>query len=118
MRNRSGSLLKKCQIEKGLVPATTAAGLSPLQDTESFLLLKEIMEYPQWVEESGRAYEPHRLVVYLQRLAADFHLFYSKHRVLGESAEKSGARASLAMGVRNVIHNGLGLLGVSAPEQM
>jgi arginyl-tRNA synthetase len=101
-----------------LVPATTAAGLSPLQDAESFLLLKEIMEYPQWVLESGRAFEPHRLVIYLQALAADFHLFYSKHRILDAPVEVAQARLGLALGVKMVLRNALALLGVSAPEQM
>jgi arginyl-tRNA synthetase len=112
------SLLKKCQVEKGLVPARTADGLNSLQDPESFLLLKEIMEYPQWVLESGRAFEPHRLVIYLQMLAADFHLFYSKHRILDAPTDVAQARLGLALGVKMVLRNALALLGVSAPEQM
>jgi arginyl-tRNA synthetase len=76
------------------------------------------MEYPQWVVDSGRAYEPHRMVVYLQNLAADFHLFYSKHRILDASVEVAQARLGLALSVKNVIRNALDLLGVSAPEQM
>jgi arginyl-tRNA synthetase len=58
------------------------------------------------------------LVVYLNGLAANFHVFYAKHRVIGEKPETARARLSLALGVKNVIHNALALLGVSAPEQM
>ena len=111
------SLLKKC-AEKGLTPQTQAGAFGSLVEPEPLLLLKEIMEYPQWVVESGRAYEPHRIVTFLQALAGDFHLFYSKHRILDAPAEVAEARLSLALGVKTVIRNGLELLGVSAPEQM
>ena len=111
------SLLRKCE-EKGLKPGNRAGEFISLIEPEAFLLLKEIMEYPQWVVESGRAYEPHRMVAYLQTLAGDFHLFYSKHRFLDAPADVAKARLSLALGVKTVIQNALGLLGVSAPEQM
>ncbi|HUO56838.1 MAG TPA: DALR anticodon-binding domain-containing protein, partial [bacterium] len=111
------SLLKKC-AERGLVPANQAAEFTPLTEPESLLLLKEIMEFPQWVAESGRTFEPHHVVVYLQGLAADFHVFYTKHRILDASPEVARARLGLALGVRNVLRNALELLGVSAPEQM
>ncbi|HEY5039170.1 MAG TPA: arginine--tRNA ligase, partial [bacterium] len=111
------SLLKKTG-ERGFVPVLKASGFGSLREEEAFLLLKELMDYPQWVAESGRAYEPHRMVVYLQTLAADFHLFYSKHRILDAPKEVAEARLGLALGVKNVIRNALSLIGVSAPEQM
>lgn len=111
------SLLKKC-AENNLLPSKNAVDFEPLQDVESFLLLKEIMEYPKWVLESGKALEPHRLVIYLQSLAANFHLFYSKQRILDAPPEVARARLALALGVKTVIRNSLALLGVSAPDQM
>lgn len=111
------SLMKKCS-ERGLEPARLSGDFVPLKESESFLLLKEIMEYPQWVVESGRALEPHRIVVYLHNLAADFHLFYTKHRILDASPEIAKARLGLAVAVKTVLRNALGLLGVSAPDQM
>lgn len=111
------SLLKKC-AERGFHPAKLAGEFSPLQEPETFLLLKEIMEYPQWVVESAKAYEPHRMVVYLHNLAADFHLFYTKHRILDAAPETASARLGLALAVKTVLQNALGLLGVTAPEQM
>jgi arginyl-tRNA synthetase len=111
------SLLKKC-AEKELLPSNSNKELETLTEPEAFLLLKEIMEYPQWVVESGKAHEPHRIVVFLQTLAADFHLFYTKHRILDAPEETARARLALALGVKTVIRNALSLLGVSAPEQM
>jgi arginyl-tRNA synthetase len=80
--------------------------------------LKELLEYPQWVLESGKALEPHRLVVYLQTLAADFHVFYAKLRILDAPPQTANARLALALGVKTVLRNGLRLLGVSVPDQM
>jgi arginyl-tRNA synthetase len=111
------SLLKKC-ADNNLKPSRNAVDFEPLQDVESFLLLKEIMEYPQWVLESGKALEPHRLVIYLQSLAANFHLFYSKQRILDAPQDVAQARLALALGVKTVIRNALALLGVSSPDQM
>ena len=111
------SLLRRA-AESGFAPSGDLADLKELREPEEFLLLKEILEYPQWVEESGRAYEPHRVVVYLQNLAASFHLFYGKHRILDSPKKLGDARLALAMGVKNVLRNGLGLLGVSSPESM
>ncbi len=111
------SLLKKC-AERGLHPAKLSGGFAPLTEPESFLLLKQIMEYPQWVVESAKSYEPHRMVVYLHNLAADFHLFYTKHRILDASPETARARLGLALAVQTVLQNAMGLLGVTAPEQM
>jgi arginyl-tRNA synthetase len=111
------SLLKKA-AEKGFAPAADLKSLKELGEPEEMALLKEILEYPQWVEESGRSYEPHRIVAYLQNLAAQFHVFYAKHRILDSTPALGNARLSLAMGVKNVIRNALGLLGVSSPEAM
>ena len=111
------SLLKKC-AEKGLRPVKSTGEFASLQEPETFLLLKEIMEYPQWVVESAKSFEPHRMVVYLHNLAANFHLFYTKHRILDASPEIAKARLGLALAVQTVLQNALKLLGVSAPEQM
>ncbi len=111
------SLLKKA-VDAGFKVASDLEDLSQLGAVEEMGLLKEILEYPQWVEESGRSYEPHRIVAYLQNLAAQFHLFYAKHRILDSPPALGNARLALAFGVKNVIRNALDLLGVSAPETM
>jgi arginyl-tRNA synthetase len=111
------SLLRK-GVERGRKAATEAGPFALLVEPEEKLLMKELMEFPRWVSDSARAYEPHRIIIYLQTLAADFHLYYSKHRVLDAEPALSEARLGLAQGVRTVLHNALALLGVSAPEQM
>jgi arginyl-tRNA synthetase len=111
------SLLRKT-AEKGFAPSMEAGKMSSLQLDEETALLRRILEFPQQVSESGKALEPHRVVAYLQVLAAEFHLFYAKHRILDADPEVANARLSLALGVKNVLRNALELLGISAPEQM
>ncbi len=111
------SLLRKT-AERGFAPALEAEKMSSLGLDEEKALLKRILEFPQQVAESGKALEPHRVVTYLQVLAAEFHVFYAKHRILDAEPEVANARLSLALGVKNVLRNALELLGVSAPEQM
>jgi arginyl-tRNA synthetase len=114
---RIESLLRKCR-ERGLEPFRSAEDFRPLREPEALLLLKEIMEYPKWVVDSAQSSEPHRMVVFLQTLAADFHFFYSKHRILDAPEGVARARLGLALGVQTILKNALGLLGVSAPGQM
>ena len=61
---------------------------------------------------------PHRLTRYLEELAAAFHRFYGECRILTEDAGLSSARWWLTMATRQVLANGLGVLGVTAPERM
>jgi arginyl-tRNA synthetase len=61
---------------------------------------------------------PHTLVHYLREVANDFHTYYNAHQFLVDDAELRDARLTLIQGLRQVIRNGLGLLGVSAPEAM
>ena len=62
--------------------------------------------------------EPHGLTVYLRKLAESFHVFYTKCRVINEDQRLSAARLALVRATRTVFDNGLGILGVSAPERM
>jgi len=62
--------------------------------------------------------EPHRITFYLQELAAMFHPYYNKNRVVTEDSQLTNARLYLCAAVRTVMQNGLKLLGVSAPEEM
>lgn len=83
-----------------------------------FALIRKMTEFPLTVELCVKALEPQRLTVYLGELAAAFHSFYQKCRVVTEDKELSAARLGLCLAVRQVIANGLNLLGVSAPESM
>jgi arginyl-tRNA synthetase len=106
----------------GAVPAAASAGVeafSALVEEEELDLVRTLASYGEVVEIAARDLEPHRLVFYLQELAATLHRFYNRHRVLGdENPGRVGARLALLDLVRRVIAAGLGLLGVTAPERM
>jgi len=85
---------------------------------EEIMLIKYISRYPEVVEGSAQALEPHRFTFYLNELAAVFHSYYNKHRVVGEDAALSRARLFLVNAVGVVLRNALRILGVTAPEKM
>jgi arginyl-tRNA synthetase len=90
--------------------------LSALAQPEEIDLIKQLADFPAFVEGAAAAREPHRVTGYLEGLARTAHAWYHKYRVLGEPEE--GARLVLARAVRQVLANGLTLLGISAPERM
>src|SRR5690242_5416554 len=92
------------------------ADLSVLTEPEEVDLLKALTEFPGLVADAARALEPHRVTGYLAGVARIAHAWYHKYRVLGEREET--ARLVLAAGVRQVLANGLTLLGISAPDRM
>lgn len=92
--------------------------LSSLNLPEELELIKILISYPDLIEESALALEPHRLTYYLQEAAGKFHFYYNRHRIIGEEKNVSKARIALARAVKIVIGNTLALLGVDAPERM
>jgi len=96
-----------------------ADALAPLALAEEFELIRAVAAYGETIELAARDLEPHRVVFYLQELAAALHRFYNHHRVLGdEDVPRMAARLALLETVRRVLAAGLGLLGVTAPERM
>ena len=95
-----------------------AAGvdLGVLVEPEETDLLKELAAFPDIVARAAETLEPHRVTGYLDGLARLAHAWYHKYRVLGEPEET--ARLVLAAAVRQVLANGLHLLGISAPDRM
>jgi len=87
-----------------------------LREPDELDLMKELAEFPAIVAGAAQALEPHRLTGYLEGLARMAHAWYHKYRVLGEPEER--ARLVLAAAVRQVLGNGLRLLGISAPDRM
>ncbi len=81
-------------------------------------LIKKLLLYPMVLENAARSLEPHRITFYLQELAGMFHTYYHNHRVIGDDLALSGARLSLCRGIKIVLNDALGILGVSAPEKM
>ena len=92
------------------------ADLSSLTQPEEIELIKELAEFPETVQRAAAALEPNRLTTYLEGLARVAHAWYHKYRVLGEPEE--AARLVLARAARQVLANGLTLLGIGAPERM
>src|SRR3989454_581698 len=89
---------------------------SGLTQPEELDLLKELAAFPGVVARAAETLEPHRITGYLEGLARIAHAWYHKYRVLGEPEERE--RLGLAAAVRRVLANGLGLLGITAPERM
>jgi arginyl-tRNA synthetase len=112
------SVLRHAAETGHAVPAAEAAPLARLDAPEELDLLRALFHLPQVVTGAARAREPHRVPTYLRGVAESFHRFYQAHRVVSDDAERTAARLALCAGVRQVLRNGLGLLGVSAPERM
>ncbi|MBI4356975.1 MAG: arginine--tRNA ligase [Gammaproteobacteria bacterium] len=89
-----------------------------LKTKEEERLLGKLSEYPDCVEAAAKQYEPHPVAHYLQECAGCFHRYYNEHRVLVEEPPLRNARLALSLAVKQVVANGLSLLGVSAPDTM
>ena len=94
------------------------ADLSLLTEEAEGILLKRLQAYPDMVKAACDKLEPHQVANYLKELAGEFHSFYNATKVLVDDENLSLARAALVLAVKQVIHNGLDLLGVSAPDTM
>lgn len=129
-----------------VVPPAGTVDWNVLGSPDDLDLIKPLAEYPALLEASAQALEPHRLTYYLQDLAARLHAYYYKHRILPPALESevdgqdplktavpeaeqgrkgemlvpalTAARLCLFRSVQTVIRNGLGILGVAAPERM
>jgi arginyl-tRNA synthetase len=99
-------------------PERSLAALEQLQEEHEKALLKRLDQYPEVVAAAALASEPHMIANYLRELAGEFHSWYNAHKVLVEEQALRDARLGLGEAVRQVIANGLQLLGVSAPETM
>ena len=99
-------------------PSDGMHNLERLLEPHELDLLKSLSRYPEVVESAASNEEPHQLTHYLRELANDFHTYYNAHQFLVEDAELRDARIKLILATREVLRNGLNLLGVSAPEQM
>ena len=91
---------------------------APLTSQQELGLLQKLMDYADTVEDAARDMAPHLIAFYLRELAADFHSYYNGTRVLVDDEPLRLARLALVSAVRQVIRNGLELLGVGAPERM
>ncbi|MGE3480163.1 MAG: arginine--tRNA ligase [Gammaproteobacteria bacterium] len=106
--------------EKGLAedPALGLASLDRLAEGHEQRLIARLCQYPETIENAALAHEPHQLAYYLRELANDFHTYYNAHQFLVDDAAVRNARLALIGATRQVLKNGLRLLGVGAPDHM
>ncbi len=95
-----------------------SAALDALPAAEDAALLKLLPKFPETVSGAAQAREPHRITAFLEELAQVAHGWYHHCRVLGEPPPVEAARLVLARATRQVLGNGLRLLGLSAPDRM
>ena len=98
--------------------ALQSADLSALEGAREFALMGRLAEYPDVLKAAGDELAPHTLAFWLKDLAADFHGYYNAERFLVDDARVRDARLALLLAVRQVLRNGLSLIGVSTPERM
>jgi len=92
--------------------------LSPLDSEQEQQLLRLLLDYPAVIEDAARDFAPHLIAFYLKELAAAFHSYYNSNRFLVDDERVRLARLALVVSLRQVLKNGLRLLGVSAPVKM
>ncbi len=116
---RIASIHRKALTDGLAIGGDTPPDLSALETPEDVTLIKALARYPDAVRTAGALMEPHRITYYLMTLAAAFHTYYNRHRVLcPDDVPVTRARLYLVGAVQKVIRNGLALLGVSAPDAM
>ena len=98
--------------------ALASASLAPLTLPRELSLAQRLGEFPEMLAEAGHDFAPHMVAFYLRELAGEFHSYYNAERILVAEEEARLARLALILAVRQVLQNGLALLGVSAPKKM
>ncbi len=115
---RACAVLRKAE-EAGIgLGDTGTIDLQRLSTAAEQTLIKHLLHYPEILETAAVRLEPYRVAVFLLQLAADLHAYYHRHRVLGDDRSLTRARLLLMQAVRQVLANGLTLLGVEAPARM
>jgi arginyl-tRNA synthetase len=92
--------------------------LSLLTHESETTLIKELLHFPDVVQQVAEGREPHRIATYLRDVATAFNQFYRDCHIISEARPLATARMHLAHATRIVLHNGLAVLGISAPEKM
>ena len=98
---------------------TSAGNAERIKEEEELRLLKDLVRFPEIIEDISSNYQVHQLAQYAFNLAGDFHKFYEKHHVIQDNdSELQSARLLLAQGVHTVLKICLGLMGLATPERM
>lgn len=110
-----------CSVQRQAAEQGIQAGkadYAALTESHESDLLTKLATYPEMVEKAALNEEPHQVVHYLRELANLYHTYYNAHQFLVDDTRIRDARLALCEATRHVLHNGLKLLGVSAPEKM
>jgi arginyl-tRNA synthetase len=92
--------------------------LSPLTSARESALLAKLAEYPEMLQKALEELGPHQVAFYLRDVAGELHSYYNAERFLVDDVPTKMARLALLLATRQVLRNGLGLIGVSAPARM
>ena len=114
---RISSILRKAS-EEGATTDVASVPLAPLMHPSEDQLMRKLAAYEEVVPEAAELRAPQRITRYVEEVAAQFSAFYRDCRVVSDDAELTAARLALCLATRRVIADGLGLLGVAAPERM
>jgi arginyl-tRNA synthetase len=115
---RLSSIQRKAK-ERNIAKVTLQKiSLNKLSLPEELNMLKALAAYPELVENAALDLSPHKIIFFLMDLAGQFHSYYNHHMVISDDAELTQARLWLAEALRIVFHNGLQVVGLSAPESM
>ncbi|MBF0591885.1 MAG: arginine--tRNA ligase, partial [Nitrospirae bacterium] len=117
---RINSVFKKHQTDalSLFIERVDSLDLSCLDTDEELQIIKKLVLYPMTFQSAVKNREPHRITFYLQELAAMFHPYYNKHRILTDDNTLTNARLLMCACISIVLKEGLRILGLSAPEWM
>ena len=112
------SILRKSSESGIQVPQIDHVDLSSLTSNEEIEMIKKMDSFPDVVETAARYLEPHRISYFVSDLAAMFHSYYNKNRVISDDPGLTDARLILMVALRQVFQMGFDLLGIEAPTSM
>ena len=102
----------------GTVATLEGVDLSPLDSPAAQALMLQLAKYPDMLAAAAQDFAPHDVTFYLRDLAASYHSYYDAERILVDDEPVKLARLALVAATAQVLHNGLLVLGVSAPTKM
>ena len=109
---------ERSQLLSKALEGLASADLSPLDSAPAQSLMMLLAKYPEMLNAAAQDFAPHDVTFYLRELAAAYHSYYDAERILVDDPQVKQARLALVAATAQVLHNGLALLGVSAPESM
>ena len=112
------SVLASWKEQGGDVATLARADLSPLTGTQAQALMLKLAQYPAMLTDAAQDFAPHDVTFYLRELASLYHSYYDAERILVDDETIRKARLALVAATAQVLHNGLKVLGVSAPTKM